>query len=78
MIKCGRMNTQSNSRGVLIVLIAIGSLSLFYIAAGLAHPAKTKVRALRINSVNAAPRVVMSMALSNTSAAASTLPSTGK
>lgn len=32
----------------------------------------------RIGSVNAAPRVVMSMALSNTTAAASTLPSTGK
>lgn len=72
------MNTQSNSRGGLIVLIAIGSLSLFYIAAGLAHPAKTKVRALRINSVNAAPRVVMSSTLINTAEPTSTVPSMGK
>lgn len=75
MIKYGRMNTQSNSRGVRIVLVAIGVLSLFYIAAGLAHPAKTKVRALRINSVNAAPRVVRSSTLSNTAEPTSNVPS---
>lgn len=69
------MNTKLAFRGVLIV---IGILSLAYIGAGLTHPEKTKFRAQRIGSVNAAPRVVLSATLSNTTAPTSTLPSTGK
>jgi hypothetical protein len=44
----------------------------------LTHPAKAKTRALRISSVNAAPRVVMSVALSNTAPSINTLPNMGK
>ena len=69
------MNTKRVLKGLLIVL---GVLMLFYIGVGLTHPAKTKARAQRIGSVNAAPRVVISMTLSNTTGPASTLPSTGK
>ena len=67
------MNTKLALKGVLIV---IGVLIL--IGVSLPPLARTKARAQRIGSVNAAPCVVMSMALSNTTAAASTLPSTGK
>jgi hypothetical protein len=69
------MNTKLALRGGLIV---IGILSLVYISAGLTHSEKTKARAQRIRSVNAAPRVVISSTLSNTTAQTSTLPRTGK
>ena len=70
------MNTKLALRGVLIV---IGILSLFCIVASLMPPVtKTKAQAQRINSVNAAPRVVISSTLSNTPAPTSTLPSRGK
>ena len=69
------MNTKRALKGALIV---IGVLSLFYIGVGLTHPERTKARAQRIGTVNAAPRAVMSSSLSNTTAPASTLPSTGR
>ena len=69
------MNTKRVLKGVLLLL---GVLILCYIYYGFTHPARTKARAQRIGSVNAAPRLVMSMTLSNTTAPTSTLPSTGK
>ena len=69
------MNTKLALRGVLIV---IGILILVYIGAALTHPEKTKTRAQRIQSVNAAPRMVMSQTLSNTTSPTNPLPSVGK
>lgn len=70
------MNTERGLKGVVLVFGVLILCPLFIPAIS---PAKTKARAQRIGSVNAAPRVVMSMTLSNTAAPpASTLPSAGK
>jgi len=66
------MNTERVMKGVVMLLGVLILCPLFIPAIS---PAKTKVRARRIGSVNAAPRVVMSMTLSNAAAPpASTLP----
>ena len=71
------MNTKRALKGVL-PLLGFLILCCVYYDYGLSHPARAKARAQHIGSVNAAPRVVMSMTLSNTTAPAGTLPSTGK
>jgi hypothetical protein len=71
------MNTKRVLKGVLLLLGVLILCSVYY-DYGLSHPARTKARAQRIGSVNAAPRVVMSTTLSNTTVPASSLPSTGK
>ncbi len=71
------MNTKLALKGILII---IGVLILCCVCYeyGLTHPARTKARAQRIGSVNAAPRIVMSQTLSRTTAPTNTLPSTGR
>ncbi|MEI6784355.1 MAG: hypothetical protein WCQ21_25970 [Verrucomicrobiota bacterium] len=71
------MNTKLVLRRVLTV---IGILGLFGIVACLTPPLKTKAKARvqRMNSVNAAPHVVLSAPLSNTTALTITLPTTGR
>ena len=72
------MNTKRVLKGVLLLLGVLILCSVYY-DYGLSHPARTKARAQRIGSVNAAPRVVMSMPLTNTAASPpSALPSAGK
>lgn len=71
------MNTKRVSKGVLL-LLGVLILCCVYYDYGLTHPVKPKTRALRIGSVNAAPRVVTSPVLSRTAAPTNTLPSAGK
>jgi hypothetical protein len=71
------MNTKRVLKGVLLLLGVLILCSVYY-DYGLTHPARTKARVQRIGSVNAAPRVVLSTTLSNTTVPASILPSTGK
>ena len=60
-------------------MLIVGLLILCPVFIPAINPAKTRTRAQRIGSVNAAPRLVMSMPLSNTAAPpSSTLPSAGK
>ena len=59
------MNTKRALQGGLL-LLGVLILCCIYYDYGLSHPARTKTRAQPIGSVNAAPRVVMSMMLSNT------------
>ena len=60
------------------VLLLLGVLILCSLFMSAISPAKTKTRAQRIGSVNAAPRVVISMPLSNTAVSASSSPSVGR
>jgi hypothetical protein len=70
------MNTKRVLKGVALLFGVLILCPLFIPAI---NPAQTRFRAQRIGSVNAAPRVVMSMPLTNTAAPpSSTLPSTGK
>ncbi len=71
------MNTNRVVKGIPLLLGVLILCGVCY-EYGLTHPARTKVRAQRIGSVNAAPRVVMSATLSNTTSPSNTLPSTGK
>ena len=56
------MNTK---QALKIVLPLLGALILCSLMIPAIPPAKTKARAQRIGSVNAAPQVVMSLTLSN-------------
>ena len=66
------MNTKRALQGGLL-LLGVLILCCVYYDYGLSHPGRTKTRAQHIGSVNAAPRVVMSMTLSNTTAPANAL-----